>query len=228
MAQRLLREGESAAPLILIDPVIDERYWPSRAWLRIMVALGKKSLRNLAATSRGDWSRYLRDRAQALRRRLGYRRDTLRGSSLGLGAEELDVPAPLIRVREAAVKAMADYMPSRYDGDVVLLRCAEREPFDYDATPMWTSICPRFAIYEIPGNHRSAIREPAVAALADAISRVLQSHPSKHVDPQRWLAEQWQPTVADKPHDVSAETSEESPPAPLHSASLSDSSSPLP
>jgi acetoacetyl-CoA synthetase len=229
MTQRLLREGESAAPLILIDPVIDERYWPSRAWLRIMVALGKKSLRNLAATSRGDWSRYLRDRAQALRRRLGYRRDTLRGSSMGLGAEELDVPAPLIRVREAAVKAMADYMPSRYDGDVVLLRCAEREPFDYDATPMWTSICPRFAIYEIPGNHRSAIREPAVAALADAISRVLQSHPSKHVDPQRWLAEQWQgvhqPTVADKPHGVSAETSEESPPAPLHSASLSDSSS---
>ena len=90
---------------------------------------------------------------------------------------------------------MAEYMPTRYDGDVVLLRCIEREPFDYDATPLWTSICPKFAIYEIPGNHRSAIREPAVDALADAISRVLQAPSSRH--------------------------------SRVHSASLSDSSSPV-
>jgi acetoacetyl-CoA synthetase len=229
MAQRLLRQGEFVSPLILIDTSVDERYWPSLAWLSIMAALGQKSLRKLAATRRAEWGRFLWDRAQALGRRLGYRRDTLRGSSMGLGTEELDVPAPLIRVREAAVKATAAYMPSRYDEEVILLRCVERKAFDYDATPLWASICPKFAIYEIPGNHRSAIREPAVDALAGAISRVLQSHPPKHVDPQRRLAEQLQavhqPALAHKANDVSAETSEAS--VRLHSASLSDSSSPV-
>jgi acetoacetyl-CoA synthetase len=198
MAQQLSRAGDVAAPLILIDTTVDERYWPRTVWLKVMLVLAQRSLRTLAATPWTDLHRFAGDRLRACGRRLGYRFRTLDGSSLGLG--NVDVPAALIRVREAAVKAMAAYLPDRYEKEVVLMRCAVRDPRAYDATPLWKSICRKLTVCNVPEGHRTVIREPAVGVLADAISGVLQ-------DRTGWPISTGQPLSTGQPrgHDMDTE-----------------------
>jgi acetoacetyl-CoA synthetase len=172
MARHLCRTGEATRPLILIDTTVDERYWPRWAWLKIMQAVARRNLRNLDRIPITQLHHHLRQRLHGFRMRIGYRRRTIQGSSLGTGGAGL--PAPLIRVREAAVKAMAAYEPPPgYEGEIVLMRCTLRDPVSYDATPLWASVCRHFVIHEVPGDHRTVIREPAVDVLADSISQVL-------------------------------------------------------
>lgn len=83
------------------------------------------------------------------------------------------MPAPLVRVRDAAIKAMAAYEPPSYEGEIVLMRCTLRDPVSYDAAPLWASLSRHLVIHEVPGDHRTVIREPSVDVLANSISQVL-------------------------------------------------------
>jgi thioesterase domain-containing protein len=173
MGRRLRVAGEATCPLILIDTTVDERYWPRWAWLKIMQAVLRKNLRSLGQIPMTQIHRHLRQRLEGFRARVRYRRRTLQGSSLAAG--DAGLPAPLLHVREAAIKAMSAYEPPRYEGEIVLMRCKLRDPVSYDAAPLWASVSRHLLIREVPGDHRTVIREPSVDQLADSISQVL--HP---------------------------------------------------
>jgi len=93
-------------------------------------------------------------------------RRTIEGSSLGAGGAGL--PAPLVRVREGRGQSDAAYDLQVYEGEIVLMRCTLREPVSYDAAPLWASVCRHLSIHEVPGDHRTVIREPSVDVLADS------------------------------------------------------------
>ena len=172
MAQQLRRAGERVDPLILLDTTVDERYWPKRAWIKAMCAVVQKNLRDMRRIPLGDIHLYLRERLRGLSNRIGYRRGSLAGTSMKI--ESADIPPMLVRVREAALEAMTTYKPADYSGEIVLLRCMTRDPMGYDAAPMWASVSQKLIIHEVPGDHRSMIRDPALGAVAEAASRALR------------------------------------------------------
>jgi thioesterase domain-containing protein len=174
MAQQLQRAGERVAPLVLLDTPVGERCWPRSAWFKVMLNVLRKRRRTLREAAPQDRLGYLRAGLSGLFRRIAKRQGSFTGVSLP--AEGLDEapPAPLRRVLEAALKAQTEYLPQRYEGEVVLLRCRVRDPLVYDAAPLWASLS-RLTVREVPGGHRDAVREPWVSALAATISEILAS-----------------------------------------------------
>jgi acetoacetyl-CoA synthetase len=173
MARQLLLLQERAGSVILLDTRVDERYWPKMAWINVMINLAITRLREIVGAPRAEMLRHLKTRLQGFGRRLKYRRRKLPGSSLDAAADSL--PENLLRVREAAVQAMADYYPPYYNGEVVLLRCKVKDPLSYDATRLWKLACHRLIVHEVRGNHRSFIEEPHLTSLADTIAQALRS-----------------------------------------------------
>jgi acetoacetyl-CoA synthetase len=176
MARRLEADGELVDPLILLDTTVDERYWPKTAWLRKMVAIARKRLLELKTIPPRQALQYMAERVRGMSRQLQFRSGTFLHSVLensALEMRELDVPRPLLRVRASALDAMAAYRPGKYGGDVVLMRCVERNSLSYDAAPLWASLSRKLVIHQVAGNHENMVREPAVETLADAISLCL-------------------------------------------------------
>jgi thioesterase domain-containing protein len=176
MARRLQAHGERIEPLILLDTTVDERCWPTTAWLRKMSAIGRKRLLELNTLPPRQILRYVVERLHGSSRHLQFRFGTLPRSVLENSSRirrEFDIPRSLLRVHASALDAMTAYRPAKYSGEVTLMRCAERSPRTYDAAPLWASICQKLAIYQVPGNHETMIKDPAVEILADTISRCL-------------------------------------------------------
>jgi len=173
MAQQLRRAGEKVAPLMLLDTTVGERCWPRSAWFKVMLNVLRKRRRALQEADPQDRLGYLREGLSGFFRRLAKRQGSFTGVSFPAAGLEAP-PAPLRRVLEAAVKAQTEYLPRRYDGEAVLLRCRVRDPLVYDAAPLWASLA-RLSVREVPGGHRDAVREPWVSALAETISEILAS-----------------------------------------------------
>jgi acetoacetyl-CoA synthetase len=178
IARRLEADGELVDPLILLDTTVDERYWPKTVWLRKMIAIARKRLLELNAIPPRQLLQYMAERVRGVSRQLQFRSGTFSRSLLENGAlemRELDLPRPLFRVRGSAVDAMTAYRPGKYGGEVVLMRCAERNSLSYDAAPLWALLSRKLVIHEVAGNHDNMISEPAVESLADAISLCLSN-----------------------------------------------------
>jgi acetoacetyl-CoA synthetase len=173
MARQLLNLQERAASVILLDTTIDERYWPKVAWINIMFNFATTRIREIAGAPPGEMLGQLNRRLRGLGRRLKRRGGKVPGSPLDAAADSL--PEYLQRVRGAAVRAMAGYYPPYYDGEVVLLRCAMKNPLHYDATLLWQLACRRLIVHEVPGEHHTFLEEPYVTSLAEAITQTLRS-----------------------------------------------------
>jgi len=173
MARQLLLLHERAASLILLDSRVDERYWPKMAWINVMINLATTRLREIVGAPPAEMLEHLKTRLGGLGRRLKYRARKLPGSSLDAAADSL--PEHLLRVREAAVRAMAGYSPPYYDGEVVLLRCEVKDPLSYDATRLWQLACRRLIVHEVPGAHGTFVEEPYFTSLAASITQTLRS-----------------------------------------------------
>ncbi|MDB6084108.1 MAG: acetoacetate--CoA ligase [Gammaproteobacteria bacterium] len=176
MAHALLDAGQAIGLLVLLDTTVDERYWPRTAWLKIMIAVARKTLRDLSHTPSAVRREYVRARIEGFRRRLGFRRGVLPGSSFGIGGEGL--PAGARQVREAAIRAMSAYEPSYYPGSLVFVRAMTRDPLMYDAAPLWKTLVSDFELHECSGDHQTMIRQPHVKRVAEILSVALSERRS--------------------------------------------------
>jgi acetoacetyl-CoA synthetase len=131
MARQLRILDERAALTILLDTTVDERYWPKADWINIMINFATTRIREIAGAPPKEKLRHLKRRLRGLGRRLQHRGGKLPVATLDEATEPL--PENLQRVRAAAVRAMAGYYPPYYDGEVVLLRCAVKNPLHFRA-----------------------------------------------------------------------------------------------
>jgi thioesterase domain-containing protein len=173
MARQLRILDERAALTILLDTTVDERYWPKADWINIMINFATTRIREIAGAPPKEKLRHLKRRLRGLGRRLQHRGGKLPVATLDEATEPL--PENLQRVRAAAVRAMAGYYPPYYDGEVVLLRCAVKNPLHFDATRLWQLACRRLIVREVPGEHHTFLEEPHVMTLADCITQTLRS-----------------------------------------------------
>jgi thioesterase domain-containing protein/acyl carrier protein len=166
MARKLRAAGEKVELLALIDSGLGADRSAS-------------SLRNFAGIlglplDRLDlpWSRLeelpLRDRLDHLRRR---------GTELSPLLRDMPMHhlAPLYRVFESNIRALQDYRPAPYDGDLLLFRPSLEltgQPLDLG----WGNFA-RVELQVLPGDHFSLVREPTVKRLASELAERLAPSP---------------------------------------------------
>jgi amino acid adenylation domain-containing protein len=68
-----------------------------------------------------------------------------------------------------------NYMPERYPGRIVLFKAKAQGLFQVAPEKKWVNVCNSMALYIVPGNHLSIIKEPHASFLADKINVELQN-----------------------------------------------------
>jgi thioesterase domain-containing protein len=89
----------------------------------------------------------------------------------GAGAGQL---RRVIAVYQANSRAVAGYVPGRYDGRIALFKAGEAadRPLRYDLG--WGEVAERpIELYVVPGDHTTLLAEPHVRVLAESLSRRL-------------------------------------------------------
>jgi len=78
--------------------------------------------------------------------------------------------------------ANANYVPSRYEGNVLLIRAKDRPSGTLcDPAFGWQHIIPNLSVVEVPGNHTDIFIEPNVQSMASAFSAALHTSAKKEL-----------------------------------------------
>jgi acetoacetyl-CoA synthetase len=173
IAQQLSRVGERIEFLCLLDPYVNGRWLPWRAWLdyrRDYVSDRYRALRELPPLQRVAYvCKRLGVAARQLRRH-GARRP------LPLGPSTAALPPVLRRVRETMEGAMKIYKPRAYDaGPIVYVRATKRLEGHGDPLQLWQQIARGgLAVVEVQSDHVSLMFAPDVHTAAAALDRIAE------------------------------------------------------
>ncbi|HTT06512.1 MAG TPA: acetoacetate--CoA ligase [Steroidobacteraceae bacterium] len=174
MARVLEQAGESVALVGLMDSTTHERFWPANARFEYLPRQAYRYLRRLqrsGTAGRVALARELRHGAQELLRRV--RAGSMSRTTLHENPESL--PANVLRVREAALVAYANYRPCPCGLPLTLVRSELKLSHQCDPRRIWRTLTPALTIVDVPGDHLTMIRPPHLSVLAERISRNLQA-----------------------------------------------------
>jgi thioesterase domain-containing protein/acyl carrier protein len=164
MARQLTAQNPAAAMPILIDAYAHPNTWPRLSRIKMRVR------RALHFTQR--YMRAPLSKSVPALVRLGSvgRRDARTRLRDWLLDQNPDLPAPLLRVREAGSIALARYVPSYYPGKIIFLKASRPDPeFPDDPERIWGPLVQAMDIHVVPGRHRTMVGDHALA-LADRLT----------------------------------------------------------
>ncbi len=174
MARQLAARGDSVARLILIHAVLDEQYWPTGVWIRVMARRLLKHLRHARASSRSLAVAYLR---RGLKKRLDrlWRRQG-RVADITPNGDDIARSPAQAAVRAGSLMAMARYLPSAYDGKIIfLLPSGDRELW-CEPEKIWSKCTTTLEVHTVHGDHWSIMRDEVHAAgVAAVLSHCLET-----------------------------------------------------
>jgi thioesterase domain-containing protein len=148
IGRRLVAVGECVRSLVMIDSYPPIRYAPVAQRLR---AYGRKT------------ARYMTERKPS---RVSRTADV--NNSLGVPY----TPA-MLRVEQAAVRALRQYHPRPYNGNVGFIRAGTPLKFPDDPKKVWAKFIERFEVETVPGDHHEILTKN-YEHLATVISRLLK------------------------------------------------------
>lgn len=186
MGQMLTAAGEQPALIAVLDTTPHERFWTADARREYLLRRGRRALRRLRRTPVGGWNELAREAVRELRvlrpqsppprmrSMTGGRsvRADHTGTPLG-GAQALELPPAVLRVREAAFSAFDAYQPRPCRFPLTLLRSDLRLSDRCDPQRIWAPLAPALTIRNLPGDHYSIIRTPGLSALAAVLDELL-------------------------------------------------------
>jgi len=166
MARRLMREKQALVPPILIDAYAHPGTWPPVSRLKMNVRRTLHLSRQYAhAPLRVSIPLVLAQLGNVVRHR--DPRTRLRDWLLD---QKPDLPAPLLRVREAGSIALARYAPRYYSGKIVFLKASRPDPeFPDDPERIWHHLVQEMELQIVPGRHRTMVTDH-VASLAESLT----------------------------------------------------------
>jgi acetoacetyl-CoA synthetase len=171
MAQRLVREGEGLALLVLLDTTAHERYWPTNAWLEHLKRRVVHHMRRMRAL---PWT----ELAPAFKKLTGAMLDRL-GRATGavdtMDPQGLLLPESLRRLRRAGLDALAAYRPRASGLPITLMGSDLNASSLCDPRRVWRNLTPALTIYDVPGNHMTMIRPPHLPVLAAQLSQCVNA-----------------------------------------------------
>jgi len=146
MARQLSQEGGKIALLAMLDSYPDRRVLPIGQHLRLIMQLATRRLKDRKSlTKRPD-------------------RTMLDGS----------FAVAMQTVRRAQYRALHNYRPRFYDGNVMFVRAAVPSYFPSDPIPVWSPLIKDLIVEPVPGNHIELLTLN-VGALASVVTRYLES-----------------------------------------------------
>jgi thioesterase domain-containing protein len=150
-----LRAAGADVPLVLLAHATNPTERGRMGTLNLTISKLRYHLDQLRRQPRGKRWRYLRDR--------------IRGAGEAVGWRNADIGETERQLRGKLDRALYDYRPPAYAGDVVLFQPAER-PDLLDSRPGWAPLVSgRFVAHEISGTHSSMLLQPHVAGFAAAL-----------------------------------------------------------
>jgi thioesterase domain-containing protein/acyl carrier protein len=165
MARRLTDENQETALPILIDAYTHPDTWPRLSRLKMRV---RRTLHIMQQYARAPKSKFV----PAMLARLGgaAHKDASARLRNWLLDQNPDLPAPLVRVREAGGLALARYVPRYYPGKIIFLKASRPDPeFPDDPERIWGPLVQAMDIHVVPGRHRTMISDHA-AALGECVT----------------------------------------------------------
>ena len=169
MARRLASEGEHIELLLLIDSTPHQSHWSGSAWREFVL---RRSLHHLGILFGSS------GRARRLLQLARSLRDHVRlAVSAAPPSDELagvTLPAIVRELRQAGLRAYAQYAPSYGPVPIVLIRSDMRLSALADPAVIWRKLSPGLVVHQTPGDHLSMIVPPNLLALAGTLSAILQ------------------------------------------------------
>jgi acetoacetyl-CoA synthetase len=158
---RLLRRGKhETTPPILMDAYAHPSTWPRISRLKMRA---RRTLHLAGQYVRAP----LHKAVPALLARLqSAALDKDRNARLRdwLLDQNPDLPAPLLRVREAGSVALTRYVPSYYPGKIIFLKASHPDPeFPNDPERIWRPLVRGMELHVVPGRHRTMVSDHATA-----------------------------------------------------------------
>lgn len=173
MGQMLTAAGEEPAMIAVLDTTPHERFWTADARREYVLRRGRRALRRLGRTPVGGWNELAREAIRELRV-LRPQSAPARESSTGPASTgPTELPTNVLRVREAAFTAFADYWPRPCTFPLTLLRSDLRLTDRCDPQRIWSQLTPELTIRNLPGDHYSIIRTPGLGVLAAVLDELL-------------------------------------------------------
>ena len=169
-ARALRAAGDKIDALMLLDPPLDERWWPLPLWL---AALARRTVLHAGVVSRMGrkrW-RYAAARLRGFARHFARRYESER--RLRPHAFDPDLPPPLQAVHDRALVAVSAYRPRFYDGALTLFVAAEGIYQGCAAGALWSRFAAQVRVEPVPGDHMSMITPSEHHVLAEEIARAL-------------------------------------------------------
>lgn len=160
MARRLQAENQETAVPILMDAYAHPNTWPRVTRLKMRARRSLHLARQYARMP-------LRQSVPALFAKLNpgfWRRDMSARLREWLLDQNPDLPAPLLRVREAGSTALTHYVPRFYPGKMIFLKASHPDPeFPDDPERVWRRLVRELDIRIVPGRHRTMVSDHAPA-----------------------------------------------------------------
>jgi acetoacetyl-CoA synthetase len=130
IAQRLKAESEKIGLLVMLDSYPDRRYLSFAQYSRLLLQLVRKRLSN-STKPEGQKRQFVGT-------------DDRERSSLVLALE---------RVKAAQYRALRNYRPRFYDGELWFVRAATPSRFPADPIPVWSPLVRALGVETVPGEH---------------------------------------------------------------------------
>jgi thioesterase domain-containing protein len=151
--QQLKSESEEIALLVMLDSYPDRRYLSFPQYARLLLQIAKSRVKGQDAVGRKYSSNENADRR----------------ASLVIAIE---------RVKAAHYRALYNYRPRFYDGEVKFVRAGVPSHFPADPVPFWSHVIPKLEVETVPGNHVALLTTSVdqVASLLDKYVRNARAH----------------------------------------------------
>jgi len=166
-AQQMHAAGDAVEPLILVEAVFDERYWPRGTWLRALATRTARQLLRIVRMPPRQAVREFRLRGGRLIQRV-VRRNV--DAADGLPVDAADA-TPMGVIARSAIGA---YRPRFYPGSITLIASSIDRHFGCDTSQLWRGYAQHLEIHRIEGDHLTVVHDPAsAAAVANVIDHRL-------------------------------------------------------
>lgn len=173
MARILLSEGQQVLPLVIVDSLIESRYWRTSDWLRMLWYKRNDFYDDLRGAGAGKLLRTGATRIGKLIERIRRRYDHDVRRRFASFYEPDGWPAPMRAVKEAGVQAVAAYQPRYLDHPIHFIK-AERGALAWcNPSVIWSPYVRSVSVSEVTGDHLSMITPPHRDGLARALTEFI-------------------------------------------------------
>lgn len=173
MARLMASDGDQIALLALLDTTPHQRFWPAAVRAEYLVRRGRRAVRRMRGTSAAGLAALAREACTAMRALVTGQGALLREPQ---GPAYSELPAAVVRVREAAFRAFARYRPRPSSLPLLLIRSDLSLSERCDPALFWQQLVPLLSVEDVAADHYRMLRTSDLASIAACLATQVLGH----------------------------------------------------